>query len=391
MFSKFKTTKFIVLSILFLDVLSIWLFIPLLPDLVNYFHVSIFLISFAISVYAFFSFIFNPILGQLSDKIWRKKVLFWCAIWSFFSNLIMALSNTYLFFIIWRIINWITWWNISIISSILSDISKDKKQRAANLWIMWALFGIGFVIGPVLSVFLMQFWIKVPFYFMVVVSFVEIFMICFLLPETNKNLSNRKIQYNPFASFSKFLKRENTRYFIISLFFLLLASGMYQGMLPVYLVDKFKVSVNFAGIFMAVMWIVIFLNQTILFKKFWLKYFTIKQLFFILNVGIFLLFLILSFVYQINIFIALFLILVIWYGIIRPIYQTELIENVDKTQHWEVLWITSSIQSLVMFLWPLIAGYLMDTNIDIFFASSLFVFISVMSLMKLKKYLVIKE
>jgi len=284
MLSKFKTTKFIVLSILFLDVLSIWLFIPLLPDLVNHFHVSIFLISFAISAYAFFSFIFNPILGQLSDKIWRKKVLFLCAIWSFFSNLMMALSNTYLFFIIWRIINWITWWNISIISSILSDISQDKKQRAANLWIIWALFWIWFVIGPALSVFLLQFWLKIPFYFMVVFSFVEIFIIQFLLPETNNELSNRKINYNPFWSILKFIKIKDTRYFIIGLFFLLLASGMYQGMLPVYLVDKFKVSVNFAGIFMSVIWIIIFLNQFVLFKNFWMKYFSIKQLFFILNI-----------------------------------------------------------------------------------------------------------
>jgi len=391
MLSKFKTTKFIVLSILFLDVLSIWLFIPLLPDLVNYFHVSIFFVSFAISVYAFFSFIFNPILGQLSDKIWRKKVLFLCAIWSFFSNLIIAFSNTYLCFMVWRVINWITWWNISIISSILSDISKNKKERAANLWIMWALFGIWFVVGPALSIFLLHFWLKIPFYFMVIFSFVEIFMIWFSLSETNKNLSNRKIQYNPFASFSKFLKKENTRYFIISLFFLLLASGMYQGMLPVYLVDKFKVSVSFAGIFMSVMWIIVFLNQFVLFKNFWMKYFSIKQLFFILNIWAFILFIILSFVYQINVFIWLFLLLIIFYGVIRPIYQTELIENVVKTEHWEILWVTSSIQSLVMFLWPLIAGYLMDKNIDIFFASSLFVFISILFLVKLKNYLVVKK
>jgi len=391
MLSKLKTTKFIVFSILFLDVLSIWLFVPLLPDLVNYFHVSIFLISFAISVYAFFSFIFNPILGQLSDKIWRKKVLFLCTIWSFFSNLIMALSNIYLFFMIWRIINWITWGNISIISSILSDISEDKKTRATNFWFMWALFGIWFVIGPALSVFLMQFWLKIPFYFMVVSSFIEIFLIWVLLPETNNKFSNRKVTYNPFVTILKFIKIKNTRYFIIGLFFLLLASGMYQGMLPVYLVNKFDVSINFAGIFMSVIWIVIFLNQAVLFKKSWLKYFSIKKLIFILNIWVLILFLILSFVYKINILIGLFLLLVMFYGIIRPIYQTELIENVDKTQHWEVLWVTSSIQSLVMFLGPLIAGYLMDKNIDIFFASSLFVFVSVLLLVKLKDYLIIKN
>ena len=391
MFSKLKTTKFIVLSILFLDVLSIWLFVPLLPDLVNYFHVSIFLISLAIWVYALFSFVFNPILGQLSDKIWRKKVLILCAIWSFFSNLIMALSNTYLVFMIWRVINWITWWNISIISSILSDISENKKERATNFWFMGALFGIWFVVGPALSVFLMQFWVKVPFYFMVAFSFIEIFLIYFFLQETNKNLSNRKLVYNPFATIFKFIKIENTRYFILSLFFLLLASSMYQGMLPVYLVDKFWVSINFAGIFMSVIWFVILLNQAVLFKKFWLKYFSIKKLIFTLNIWALILFFILSFVYKINIFIWLFIILVMFYGVIRPIYQTELIENVDKTQTWEVLWVTSSIQSLVMFLWPLIAGYLMDKNIDIFFASSLFVLVSVLFLVKLKNYLVDKN
>ncbi len=391
MLSKLKTTKFIVLSILFLDVLSIWLFIPLLPDLVNYFHVSIFLISLAIWVYAFFSFIFNPILGQLSDKIWRKKVLILCVIWSFFSNLIMTLSSTYLFFMVWRVINWITWWNISVISSILSDISANKKERAANLWFMWALFWIWFVVGPALSIFLLQFWIKVPFYFMVWFSFVEIFLIYFLLEETNKDLSTRKLVYNPFVSIRKFLKIENTRYFIVSMFFLLLASGMYQGMLPVYLVDKFKVSINFAGIFMSIMWLIILLNQAILFKKFWLKYFSVKKLFFILNIWALILFFILSFIYNINIFIWLFLILIMFYWVIRPIYQTELVENVDKTQHWEILWVTSSMQSLVMFLWPLIAGYLMEKSIDIFFASTLFVFVSILLLMKLKDYLIIKK
>ncbi len=391
MLSKLKTTKFIVLSILFLDVLSIWLFIPLLPDLVNYFHVSIFLISLAIWVYAFFSFIFNPILGQLSDKIWRKKVLILCVIWSFFSNLIMTLSSTYLFFMVWRVINWITWWNISVISSILSDISANKKERATNLWFMWALFWIWFVVGPALSIFLLQFWIKVPFYFMVWFSFVEIFLIYFLLEETNRDLSTRKLVYNPFVSIRKFLKIENTRYFIVSMFFLLLASGMYQGMLPVYLVDKFKVSINFAGIFMSIMWLIILLNQAILFKKFWLKYFSVKKLFFILNIWALILFFILSFIYNINIFIWLFLILIMFYWVIRPIYQTELVENVDKTQHWEILWVTSSMQSLVMFLWPLIAGYLMEKSIDIFFASTLFVFVSILLLMKLKDYLIIKK
>ena len=226
---------------------------------------------------------------------------------------------------------------------------------------------------------------------MVWFSFVEIFLIYFLLEETNRDLSTRKLVYNPFVSIRKFLKIENTRYFIVSMFFLLLASGMYQGMLPVYLVDKFKVSINFAGIFMSIMWLIILLNQAILFKKFWLKYFSVKKLFFILNIWALILFFILSFIYNINIFIWLFLILIMFYWVIRPIYQTELVENVDKTQHWEILWVTSSMQSLVMFLWPLIAGYLMEKSIDIFFASTLFVFVSILLLMKLKDYLIIKK
>ncbi len=382
-----NTIKIIILLVWFLDILWIGIFIPTLPELAKYYWINAHSISYAIVLYALFSFLSSPILWQLSDKYGRKSVLILCILWTFIANLIMSISDIFIIFIIARIINWFTWWNISVLQSMLSDISISKKDRMSNLWLIWALFWLWFIVWPILWSILLPFSIKAPFWFMTWLAVFEFFIVIIFLKETNNKKVNKKINYNPTKTLIKFLKIPNVNLFLVSFFMLILSFSMYQWMFPVYLNIKFWIPWNIIWYIMAWIWILIAFNQSVLLKRFWLKYFHLKNLFIIINFSLFILFIILSLINYFPAFLFVFYIMVLFSWVVNPIYVWEIVESTNEYDRWEIMWVLSSMQSISMFIWPSISWILIDKNISIFIWWALIIFINLIFLNKLYKLL----
>lgn len=380
-------TKIIILLVWFLDILWIGIFIPTLPELAKYYEVSAHSISYAIVLYAFFSFLASPILWQLSDKYGRKSVLILCVLWTFIANLIMSISDIFIIFLVARMINWFTWWNISVLQSMLSDISTSKKDRMSNLWLIWALFWLWFIVWPILWSLLLPFSIKAPFWFMTWLAFFEFFIVIIFLKETNSNKVNKKIKLNPTSTLIKFLKEPKVNLFLVSFFMLILSFSMYQWMFPVYLNIKFWIPWNVVWYIMAWVWVMIAFNQSVLLKRFWLKYFQLKNLFLIINFSLFILFIILSLLNYFPAFISVFYIMVLFSWVVNPIYAWEIVESTNEHDRWEIMWVLASLQSISMFIWPSISWILIDKNISIFIWWALIIFINLIFLNKLYKLL----
>lgn len=380
---KLDLNKMIILLIWFLDILAIWIFIPTLPDLANYYSVSAQMISYAIVAYAFFSFLSGPVLWQLSDRFGRKNILILCIIWTLLSNLIMSLTTVFLIFIIARIINWITWGNISILSAMMADISKDKKERMSNMWLIWALFWLWFIVWPAIWAIFLPLWVKAPFWLMTIASIFELLIIIFFLKETHINRIKNKINYNPFTSILKYLKDTNIRIFIVSLFILMLSFSLYQWMFPVFLNKEFAVPAYITWYIMSGIWFVVAFNQAFLLKKFWFKYFSLKKLFFIVNIWIFILFTLLFFITNLNLFLFVFFLLVLVRWLVNPIYNSEIVENTGEHERGEIMWVIASISSMTMFIGPLIWWMCIDNDISMFWFWAIIVLFSILLLFKL--------
>ncbi|MDD3302938.1 MAG: MFS transporter [Candidatus Gracilibacteria bacterium] len=381
--------KFIIILVGFLDVLGISMILPTLPDLAKYYGVTEHVISYGITAYAFFAFLATPFLGQLSDIFGRKKVLLLCVIGTFLSSLTIVFSETYLFFIIGRIINGITGGNISILQAIINDISKNKIEKMANMGVLGSIFGTAFIFGPLVGAILLHINVMAPYTFMAFFAFLESIVLIFLFKETNKFKVKKKVSFNPFKLILKYFGKKKLRLYLSSFFTMFLAFSIYQAILSLYLSKEYGVSGSFSGYVYATFGLIVVINQVFFLRRFWLKYFSLNTLLYIINFGafgVYLLLTFLSFGHYLFVFLGVFLLLVPFQSLLNPVYQIEIMEHASETEKGEISGVVASIHSISMFIGPLIGGFLLEKNINVFIASALLIFISIIFVFKINKY-----
>lgn len=100
--------------------------------------------------YALCSFVASPLLGRLSDRMGRKKILAISVFGSAIGWIITAFAPNFWWVLVGRIIDGITAGNMTIAQAILSDISKDEKERAQYFGIFGMMFGLSMIVGPFL-------------------------------------------------------------------------------------------------------------------------------------------------------------------------------------------------------------------------------------------------
>ncbi len=145
---------FILITVL-LDMLSIGIMIPVLPQLIM--HVGNLSVSQAGvwmgvfgAAWGLAQFIFSPIQGGLSDSIGRRPVVLFSNFGSGIDYFLMALAPGMWWLLAGRIVSGITAASISTAYAYMSDVTAPEN-RAKVFGLMGAAFGVGFVVGPSLG------------------------------------------------------------------------------------------------------------------------------------------------------------------------------------------------------------------------------------------------
>lgn len=347
--------KTIILFTVFLDVLGIGLIIPILPFYVESFNVSGFVITSLFAVFALFSFFSSPILGMLSDKFGRRPVLLVSLASSAIGWMVFAFSNTIFGLFLGRIIDGSAAGNISTAQSYLIDISKDKKEQTKNLGLIGAVFGIGFIIGPLVGGMLSSISMKLPFIIVGIMATVNTILAYFFLPETNHDRNTNKISLNPFSPIIKAYKNKKVLPLYLAWLLFGIAISLNQSIFALYIARVFSWTVIASGLLMALIGVIISINQAFMLKSIWLKYFKESFLMIWTFIPFAIGYLIMAIPFK---FAFLFGLIITAFGhsIMRVVMTSQIIGFSNKNEQGEMMGILASIMSLSMILGPVLGG-----------------------------------
>ena len=200
---------FIMITVL-IDMVSIGLIVPVLPVLVGTFTASqseqawsFGAVTFAFSIANFIS---SPLLGALSDKYGRRPVLLvgFCALsLSFF---VTALATELWMLIVVRLFSGAMQSNASVANAYVADIT-PPADRAKRFGLLGAMFGLGFILGPVMGGLLGAIDLRLPFFAAGSLALLNLLYGWFVLPESlpvaKRRPINWKLALNPVASLAE--------------------------------------------------------------------------------------------------------------------------------------------------------------------------------------------
>jgi len=177
---------FIMLTTL-IDMMAIGLIIPVLPALVGGFTGSqaeqafwYGVVTFAFGLANFFA---SPILGAVSDGHGRRPVLLigFCGLaLSFF---LTALATALWMLILVRLVSGAMQANIAVSNAYVADIT-PPEERAKRFGMLGAMFGLGFILGPVTGGLLGAQDLRLPFFAAGSLALLNLLYGFFVLPES---------------------------------------------------------------------------------------------------------------------------------------------------------------------------------------------------------------
>jgi predicted MFS family arabinose efflux permease len=178
-----NTNFWITALIAFINSLSLTILIPIIYLYGRQFGLSDFQTSLLLSTYAISQFFATPVIGKLSDRFGRKPLLIISLTGTVVANLIAGTATTALVLFLARFLDGITGGNVSIAQAIISDIT-SSKNRAQGFGIYGAAQGLGFVLGPVISLLAQKLSLGTAFLVAGAVAFFALLITIFFLPET---------------------------------------------------------------------------------------------------------------------------------------------------------------------------------------------------------------
>lgn len=373
--------------VVFIDLLGFGIILPLLPYIAEKYSATPVIIGLLSGSYSLFQFIAGPILGRLSDRYGRKKLLIISQLGSMAGYVLLALAGSLPLLFLSRIIDGITGGNISIAQAYMADVT-DKKTRAKGMGLLGAAFGLGFMFGPAIGGYLSQWGFGVPALFAASISLLSTLATSLYLKETvnvKKTLSSPRTAMS-LAELKHILKTPTIATLLLTFFLLSLGFSGMQGIYALLVQAKFGWGPTQVGYIFGLIGIVAILTQVKVLSALTQKlgeYKTLLTSLFILALG----FAILGLSNYVPLFILGNIFMPLGNSLANPTLTALATENIPKEEYGESLGLLQSAGSLGRIFGPVIAGeifYKFNHNTPMLLSSLIFVAIAIFIVPKLK-------
>ena len=330
------------------------------------------ILGLLLGVFPLCQFFTSPLLGALSDRWGRKKILLYAIAGSCGGYLIMAvgiLAGSLPLVFVSRIISGCFSGSLAVTQSAIADLS-DEKTRPKNFGLLGAAFGVSLFIGPALGGFLSDpgvhagFTFATPFWLAAFLTGINFLQVVWLFSETLPPSRRRQVAFHllvgPINIARAFATPAYRRMFLVVLAFFF-GFNFFTQFFQVYLLEKFSVSGSQLGIILSYLGIWSILTQALLVRPV-SKRFTSRQ---VLPVSLLLLAFSFTALLMVPQFWLLFPVLIfipLFNGLSNPNLTALVCGLAGERNQGEILGINQSVMAMAQFVPPLIGGYIVGLH-----------------------------
>jgi predicted MFS family arabinose efflux permease len=352
----------IIALINFINVLSFTILIPTIYQYGREFHLNDFETSFLFAIFSIAQFFATPVIGKLSDRFGRKPLLIISLAGTVVGNFMAGTAPNATVLFLARFLDGITGGNVSVAQAAIADIT-TPADRAKGFGIFGASFGLGFVIGPVLSLIAQQRSLGTSFLVASGIAVVALVLTIFFLPETLKQPADPS--RNIFDLGLKDLVRGLTFPRVGILFIINLCVGTTFTLFtfafqPYYLRVLHQDNKSLTVLFFAIG--VVGVIVQLLGVKIATKYLSLVKIMFL---GLFfrsLSFILMPVIPDIHYFLAVSVIFAVFNSLVQPMISTLISLNTSPEEQGKMSGLNASYLSAANGIGPIIAGLMVNQN-----------------------------
>jgi DHA1 family tetracycline resistance protein-like MFS transporter len=346
--------------VVLIDVMGMTIILPLLPFYSKTLGASPFIVGMIVSVYGLCQFIAGPILGQMSDKMGRRKILIVSQIGTCIGFILLALSNNLFLIFLARIIDGITAGNITVAQAYISDVT-EPKDRTHAFGMLGSAFSLGFIVGPAITGLLSKYGPHTPIYMAAFLSFLSIMATVFLLPDSQVQKSEGMNKL-ALKNIIHFIKDPQVGPLLFQFGTFIFAFAFFMSGFALFCGEKFSTGhtvfgIREVGYLFTFMGCVSLLVQMGFLKRLNQKYGEHKLVvagFIAMAIGYF----IIGETSTIPYLLGAMILTSFGSSVLRPSLTSQITKNVPRNQQGAILGVTQSIQSMAQISAPMIGGFM---------------------------------
>ncbi|MFQ5825377.1 MAG: MFS transporter [bacterium] len=173
----------IIFFVVVIDLIGFGIILPLLPLYAKSYGAAPFVIGLLWISYSVTQFLFNPILGAISDRVGRRPIILMSLVGSVIFYTLFGWAPSLFWLFVARFAAGVFAANISTAMAFIADIT-TKENRAKGMGLIGAAVGTGFIIGPAVGGFLSQYSYSLPGYGAAILSLIALLLAISKLPES---------------------------------------------------------------------------------------------------------------------------------------------------------------------------------------------------------------
>ncbi len=353
----------IIALISIVNALGYGIIIPILYSYSHRFGLTDFQNGILFALFSLCQFLSTPVIGRLSDKYGRKPLLIISVSGTAVSFLMMAFAPSAIFLFLARALDGITAGNIPVATAVITDTTKPQ-DRAKGFGIIGAAFGLGFIVGPMISALTVGINPALPFLIAAAITILAVVLTILFLPETNKAMGKaKKEQLFNFKKLIHALEHGVIGTTLLVTLFYNFAFAMFIFAFQSSTAQVLHMSPNQISLIFSLFGLIGVIAQVFLIKKV-LEVFKIKKTMYYSLIAVAMSFLWMYVTRSQFSFVIACVMLALTNSFVQPLTQTFLSEETSETEQGEIMGINTSYMSIGQIIGPVVAGALATVSIS---------------------------